>query len=199
MTATNLELEKLAEPTLFPDLTWEQFKTIQPLLERPGVRLSYLDRILEIRKMPGRQHEIIKKRIAALLEVYMEIIGIDYTPTGSMTLESETELVKREADESYELGQGRERPDLVIEVVITSGGINKLEAYKRLSIPEVWFWENGKLSLYRLRSTESAAAYEAIAWSECLPGLEIKLLERCIDLPNHMQAVKEFRQAIQGS
>ncbi len=26
----------------------------------------------------------------------------------------------------------------VIEVVVSSGGINKLEAYKRLQIPELW-------------------------------------------------------------
>jgi Uma2 family endonuclease len=76
-----------------------------------------------------------------LLDDYLELIGIDYTPTGSMTLESEEGQVKREADESYELGPNRERPDLAIEIVITSGGINKLEAYKRLQIPEVWFWE----------------------------------------------------------
>ena len=56
-----------------------------------------------------------------------------------MTLKSEVGLVKREANESYELGQDRERPDLAIEVVITSGGIDDLEAYKRLQSPEVWF------------------------------------------------------------
>ncbi|MEG4506483.1 Uma2 family endonuclease [Microcoleus sp. F6_B4] len=34
-------------------------------------------------------------------------------------------------------------PDLAIEVVFTSGGIDKLQLYKRLGIPEVWFWEDG--------------------------------------------------------
>ena len=58
-----------------------------------------------------------------------------------MTLESETGLVKREADESYKLTPGKSRPDLVIEVVFSSGGIRKLEAYKRLKIAEVWCWE----------------------------------------------------------
>ncbi len=33
----------------------------------------------------------------------------------------------------------------MIEVVVSSGGINKLEAYKRLQIPEVWFWMNDEL------------------------------------------------------
>ena len=42
----------------------------------------------------------IKGRIGALVEQYLLIAGFDFTPTGSMTLESETGKVKREADES---------------------------------------------------------------------------------------------------
>lgn len=185
--------DKITEPILIDGLTWQEFKTIEGLLDRPGIRLSFLDGTLEIRKMPGKKHETVKKRIAALVEAYLESQNIDFTPTGSMTLESEVGLVKREADESYELGQDRERPDLAIEVAVTSGGIDKLEAYKRLKIPEVWFWQKGRLLLYALRQE----GYEAIAQSELLPGLDLALLVRCIAMPNHVQAVREFRQEIQ--
>ena len=191
-----VELEKLAEPMLFPGLTWQQFKMVEPLLEVPGVRLSFLDGVLEIRRMPGRKHEVWKERIGALLEAYMEHIEIDFTPTGSMTLERESALVKREADKSYELGSDRERPDLAIEIVVTSGGINKLEAYRRLQIPEVWFWQNGRLSLHHLRTTETEIFYEEVNRSELLPELDLELLKRCINLSNHTQALKEFRQAL---
>jgi Uma2 family endonuclease len=64
-------------------------------------------------------------------------LGLDFTPTGSVTLENEFEKVKKEGDESSELEANRKHPDLVIEVVVSSGGINKLEAYKRLQIPEL--------------------------------------------------------------
>jgi len=192
MTAAIQELE--AEPILIDGLTWREFKATEQLLDRPGVRLSFLDGVLEIRKMPGKKHETVKRRISTLLDDYLEYAGIDYTPTGSMTLESAAGLVKREADDSYELGPGRERPDLAIEIVITSGGINKLEAYKRLQIPEVWFWEKGRLSLHALR----ANGYETIQRSEVLPALDVELLSRCINLPNHTQAVQSFRQAMQA-
>ena len=191
MTATTLE-EKLAQPLLFPGLTWEQFKTLEPMLDIPGVRLSFLDGILEIQKMPGRKHETAKERIGALLETYLLKAGFNYTPTGSLTLENESRLVKCEADKSYELGADRERPDLAIEVVVTSGGIDKLEAYKRLQIPEVWFWENSRLSLYALRQQ----GYEEIASSELLPELDINLLVRCVNMPSHVEAIKEFTMAI---
>ncbi|MFN6501872.1 MAG: Uma2 family endonuclease [Nostoc sp. DedQUE01] len=146
-------------PLLFEGLTWREFKAVEQLLDRPGYRLSFLDGVLEIRRMSGEPHETIKKRIAALLELYLLMAGFNFTPTGSMTLETEAGAVKREADESYKLASGRVRPDLAIEVVFTSGGINKLEAYKRLKIPEVWFWEDGVLEVYHLRQEGNEVRY----------------------------------------
>jgi Uma2 family endonuclease len=190
---TTAILEKDAEPILLDGFTWREFKAIEQLLDRPGVRLSFLDGVLEIRTMPGRKHETVKKRIAALVEAYLEYLQLDFVPTGSMTLESETGLVRREADESYELGQNRERPDLAIEIVVTSGGLNKLEAYKRLQIPEVWFWEQGQLSLYELQSN----GYVVIQQSNLLQNLDMTLLIRCINMPNHAEAIREFRQGLE--
>jgi Uma2 family endonuclease len=187
-----ITLERVDEPILIEGLTWREFKVTEQLLARPGIRLSFLDGILEIRKMPGRPHETTKGRIGALLEAYLEHTGIDFIPTESMTLESEEGMVKREADKSYELGQDRDHPDLAIEVVVTSGGIDKLKAYQQLQIPEVWFWEKGQLSLYALRTDR----YEEITQSEVLPRLDIDLLTRCLQMDNHIQALREFRQAL---
>lgn len=190
MTVTLLERE--SEPILINELTWQEFKAVEQLIDRPGVRLSFLNGVLEIRKVPGKKHETIKKRIGALLEIYLEFLGLDFTPTGSMTLESESAKVKREADESYELGQNRTNPDLVIEVVVTSGGIDKLEAYQRLNIPEVWFWVNNQLSFYTLKNH----GYETLPTSQLLPNLDVTLLIHCIKLENHSQALREFREGI---
>ena len=193
MTVTLEKLEKLDEPILIDGLSWREFKVVEQLLSRPGVRLSFLDGVLEIRRMPGEKHETVKERIGSLLDLYLLQMGIDYQPTGSMTLESPSGLVKREADKSYRLGANREFPDLVVEVVVTSGGIDKLEAYKRLQIPEVWFWENGRLRLYSLGDD----GYAEVDRSFVLPDLDIVLLARCINIENHLQAMREFREVIQ--
>ncbi len=193
MTATLEKLERLDEPILIDGLSWREFKVVEQLLSRPGVRLSFLDGVLEIRRMPGEKHETVKERIGSLLDLYLLQMGIDYQPTGSMTLESPSGLVKREADKSYRLAANREFPDLVVEVVVTSGGIDKLEAYKRLQIPEVWFWENGVLRLYSLGDD----GYAEVDRSFVLPDLDIVLLARCINIENHLQAMREFRQTIQ--
>ncbi|MGG6265951.1 Uma2 family endonuclease [Leptolyngbya sp. AN03gr2] len=191
-----IALSQKPTPMLFEALTWREFKAVEQLLDRPGYRLSFLDGTLEIRQMPGESHEMLKARINALLGVYLLEAGFDFTPTGSMTLES-VGCVKREADQSYKLAPGRSRPDLAIEIVFTSGGINKLEAYKRLKISEVWFWEDGVLEVYHLRLEGDQFRYEKISNSEAVPGLDLELLLRCINMVNHVDAIKTFQQAIQ--
>jgi Uma2 family endonuclease len=90
----------------------------------------------------------------------LEFEDIDHTPTGSMTLENELENVRREADLSYELAGNPETrslniPDLAIEIVVTSGGLNKLAAYQKLQIPEVWFWQTDRISIHFLKDDRS--------------------------------------------
>lgn len=195
MTAT-LARPKKQVPLLFEGLTWREFKAVEQLLDRPGYRLSFLDGTLEIRQMPGEPHQTVKERIGALLELYLLMAGFDFTPTGSMTLESETRSVKREADESYKLAPGRVRPDLAIEVVFSSGGLNKLESYKRLKIPEVWFWDDGVLEIYHLRGEGKDLEYEKLDRSEEVPGIDLELFLSCINMANHVDALKTFQQGI---
>ncbi len=197
MTAAIIAPPRKESPLLFDGLTWREFKAVEQLLDRPGYRLSFLDGVLEIKLMPGEPHETVKERIGALLELYLLMAGFDFTPTGSMTLESETGKVKREADKSYKLAPGRRLPDLAIEIVFSSGGINQLEAYKRLKIKEVWFWEDGLLEVYHLRGEGNTLDYEKVSSSEEVKGIDLDLLLRCINMVNHVDAVKTFQQGLQ--
>jgi Uma2 family endonuclease len=197
MTSATIAPPRKESPLLFEGLTWREFKAVEQLLDRPGYRLSFLDGVLEIQKMPGEPHETVKERIGALLELFLLMAGFDFTPTGSMTLEREAVAVKREADKSYKLAPGQKLPDLAIEVVFSSGGIDKLEVYKRLKIKEVWFWEDGVLDFYHLRGEGDELYYEKIASSEEVKGIDRELLSRCINMTNHVEAIKTFQQAIQ--
>jgi Uma2 family endonuclease len=105
-------------------------------------------------------------------------------------------VVSVQADESYCIGSVKPIPDLSIEVVFTSGDISKLERYKALGVPEVWFWEDGLLKLYHLRDN----SYEPIERSQ-LPGLSelnLDLLRRCILMAqtDAGEAIRAFRQEI---
>ena len=189
-------LARADEPILLDSLTWREFKAAEQLVDRPGVRLSFLDGVLEIRQTPGERHETIKERIGTFLDLYLLQIGIDYTPTESMTLESEEGMVKREVDKSYRLESNRMQPDLAIEVVVSSGGIDKLKAYERLRIPEVWFWQNEAIAIYHLITTDEGISYEQVNRSEVLSGSDIPLLLRCVNITNRVEAVRTFQQAL---
>src|SRR5438093_214635 len=75
--------------------------------------------------------------------------GVGITPYGSWTLESKESERGVEPDECYVLGDvaDPERCDLAIEVMWTSGGVNKLDVYRRPGVKEVWIWKAGAIEV----------------------------------------------------
>ncbi|MEG4444304.1 Uma2 family endonuclease [Microcoleus sp. AT9_B5] len=193
MTAKILEeIGTLAEQRLILPgyYTWEQFEAIESLMaDSPGLRITYLDGWIEFMTV-GEEHESFKKALAILLEAYFFELGIEFFPVGSATRRDRARDVSFEPDESYYIGSRKEHPDLAVEVTITSGSTNKLAKYLRLRIPEVWFWENNQLAVYRLRQDD----YEQISRSELLPELDLALLVRCVLMPSIIEARTEFIQ-----
>lgn len=121
-------------------VSWESFKAIQQgFADSPAVRLFYYQGELEILST-SPEHEIVKGNIGFLVEDYMLNSGLDFVATGSFSLEK-AEVASAQADESYCFNTKKPVPDLAIEVVITSGGTNKLRRYQALEVQEVWFWK----------------------------------------------------------
>ncbi|WP_017326636.1 Uma2 family endonuclease [Synechococcus sp. PCC 7336] len=175
-------------------VTWEQYETLRATLNNiPALRIAYLEGALEI-FMPSPEHELAKKTIARLVELYALENAIELTACGSATFRSEAKARGLEPDECYSLGEFTHIPDIAVEVVLTSGGIDKLSVYAGLAVPEVWFWQNSQFSLYQLTAD---GAYSAARNSQFLPDLDFDLLARCTNLPSQIQAVKTFRAALQ--
>lgn len=173
-------------------VTWEQYETLRSTLDDfPGLRMTYLEGTLEI-FMPSPKHERIKKTIARLIELYSIDTNTRVYGCGSTTYRKKAKERGLEPDESYCVGEVKEFPDFAIEVIITSGSIDKLDVYQGLGIPEVWFWEDDKVCLYQLREEK----YELINRSTFLPDLDIDLLVRCTNIADQYDAVVEFRNAI---
>ncbi|MEG4286191.1 Uma2 family endonuclease [Microcoleus sp. A006_D1] len=195
MTAQLLEeIVTLAEQRLIVPgyYSWEQFEAIESLMaDSSGLRITYLDGWIEFMTL-GEAHETISCIISFLLQLYFCEMGIEYIPVGSATRRDRTRNVSFEPDESYYIGSRKEHPDLAVEVTITSGNTSKLAKYLRLRIPEVWFWENNQLAVYRLREDD----YEQVLRSELLPELDLTLLVRCILMPSTIQARNEFLNGI---
>ena len=192
-----MTLQLLEQPTqrcvTLRGVSWEQFEVIESALEGiAGVQLTYLDGTLDIMAPISPEHEDFKSTISLLLEAYLREKGIRFYVRGGPTLGSRAVGARGEPDQSYNLEIKKAVPDIAIEVVVTSGGVNKLEKYKRWGVPEVWFWEKGQLELYHLRQQ----GYEPVARSEFVPYLDLALLVRCANLPDQYDAVVAFRDAI---
>ncbi len=188
------EIGTLAEQRLIlPSYyTWEQFEAIDSLMADSSVlRITYLDGWIELITL-GEAHETINCILNFLLQLYFCEMGIEYIPVGSATRRNRARDVSFEPDESYYIGSIKEHPDLAVEVKMTSGSTNKLAKYLRLRIPEVWFWENNRLSVYGLREDN----YEQISRSELLPELDLELLVSCVLMPSRIEARTEFIQGM---
>ena len=163
-------------------VSWEYYETLLTQLgDSLEFRLTYLDGILEVMS-PSRNHERIKTLLGDLLLIYFLETDTEYYPTGSMTLRNPEQRGGTEPDESYCIGSNQEIPDLAIEVVITSGGINRLEVYQRLGVREVWFWQNNRFLVYHFRSEnveqfQQTSGYELINNSEILPDINLTILD----------------------
>jgi Uma2 family endonuclease len=182
--------EKLV--TLY-SISWKQFKGIEAQLkDNRDVKLSYLSGILEIMSPIGEKHEEVKSTLSLLLDAYMREKGIRFYKRGGYTLEAPG-YASGTPDESYSVGTKREVPDIVIEIIVTSGTLDRKELYKPKLIPEVWFWKSDLMRIFRLNA---AGEYEEVNCSGFFPDLEKALLLRYIGHPDQYNAVNEFVQAI---
>lgn len=177
------------------DASWADYERMLALRGEGSVpRLTYLEGTLEIMS-PSRSHESIKSVIGCLVEAWCLEHDVEFSPYGSWTLKDEAEERGAEPDECYVFGLDTdpERPDLAIEVVWTSGRIDKLEVYRKLGVREVWYWQKGRITPYVLRG----ARYRAAKRSKALPKLDLDELSRFVDLaPPVSAALRAYRAAL---
>jgi Uma2 family endonuclease len=177
-----------ANAVLLPNVSWEMLEHLDIELAQTGARLTFLDGTLAIMAPLSEAHEEPKKTLAQILEVYMRSQGIRFYGRGSTTIGIKSLGARKEPDESYCLGERKKIPDLALEITVTSGGLDVLEIYRRIGVQEVWFWEDGVVAVYCLRST----GYELVSQSELLPALDMRLLEFCSRMGDQYDAVTTF-------
>ena len=178
---------------LFNNVSWSDFdELLESVTDQRGILFRYLEGELEI-MAPSHNHELVVERFGTLLECYFVEKDIDYIALGSKTLKKES--VKRgiEPDKCFFFSEDQEFPDLAIEVVITSGGIDLLEIYKEFGVQEVWFWEKGKISMFSLNDS----VYLEVEQSILLADLKKEILEAFLTATGTSLTIrKQFKKAI---
>ena len=201
VVSTSKTILRSSNALLF-DITWETLEKLDEDMAGTGARLTYLDGLLEIMAPLSDGHETPKKTCAQLIEAYMRSKKICFYASGRATLGSKAVGARKEPDESYSLGERKSVPDLAIEITVTSGGIDVLEIYRRIGVPEVWFWEDGVITVYVLRSPKAQAelpqGYELVRQSELLPNLDLRSLEFHSRMADQYDAVEAFINTFQN-
>ena len=177
---------------LLHEVSWEEYERLSDSFVDSFPRMAYLEGTLEILMATSPEHERLKTIIARLIEIFALEKRLELNGYGSATFRRRAAKRGAEPDECYCLGPLQEVPDIVIEVVLTSGGIDKLEVYRGLQVPEVWFFQNDRFALYRLREEK----YEAIARSTFLPDLDFSSLEKFVGYANQTEAIAAFRDSL---
>jgi len=178
---------------VFGGIGWEGYLAFDEALghDRPGPRLYYLDGDLELMST-SEEHERIKRRIATCLDLYFNEQEIEDFAHGEATMRL-TEKGGAEPDESWCFEVNKKFPDLVLEIALTSGGLPKLEIYRRFAVPEVWIWRRGRLEIHCLRADGSG--YDA-GKSRLLANLPIMALEAAVRETSAVRARRNFIAAL---
>lgn len=176
-------------------LDWKAFQQFLKLRgEATTHRLVYLEPYLELMS-PSSSHELIKGYIGRLLESWADESAIDLISTGEATLHSKRGRAAVEPDESYCVGaEASAVPDLAIEVVWTNAMLDRLEAYARLGVREVWVWESGHLRINVLRGKR----YATVKRSRLFPTLDVALFEQFVRKYPSPRALREYRDSLRA-
>jgi Uma2 family endonuclease len=177
---------------LMGGMSWEAYESLLAFRgERSRPRLAFLDGVVELMS-PSNDHGAIKSVLARLIETYCSERSIAWSAYAEWTQKRKAKRAGLEPDECYIFGdkpKQKRKPDLAIEVVWTSGGIDKLEIYRRIGIAEVWYWIEDEITIYLLGPDGYVAGKE----SRFVPGIDLELLARHIAIEPMSRAVEQFR------
>jgi Uma2 family endonuclease len=179
--------------------TWATYEALLAARgERSCPRIAFLDGVVQLMS-PSLDHECIKSAMGHLVAAYCMERRLSFTSGGSWTLRSKLKKAGLEPDDCFLFGDAprrKRRPDLALEVIWTSGGIDKLEIYQRLRVREVWFWERDEIAVFTLGADDQ---YARAAASACLPGLDLALIARLATVVPHSDAILQLQAALRTS
>ena len=179
---------------LIHGVSWKDYVILREALDTPGLRMTYLEGALELMS-PSLTHELNKKTIARLIELYAFVRDLPLVGYGSTTFRREAKERGAEPDECYCVGRRIEEgqfPDIVLEVIHTAPLLDKLEVYRGFDVPEVWLFQDGKFELHRL----SGATYQRVERSTFLPDLDFALIGRLAAREDQDEALRELRKLL---
>jgi Uma2 family endonuclease len=175
---------------LIRGVAWKEYVILRELMDRPGLRMTFLEGALELMS-PSPEHELWKKNIARFIELYAFLEGIDLHGYGSTTFKKEAKERGAEPDECYLVGKKLDTfPEIVVEVIHSAPLLNKLQVYAGMEIAEAWIFKDGIFELFAL--DQATKEYVQVERSRLLPSIDFAAIARYVVREDTPQALREF-------
>ncbi|MBL1210656.1 Uma2 family endonuclease [Geminocystis sp. GBBB08] len=198
---------------LLNNVSWETFNhLLEELGDQRNQLLTYYLGNLEIMSPLG-EHENNNRFIDDIIRAIADELNLNLKKFGSLTLKSNQEKQAVEPDSCYYLNneplvRNKQHidlsidppPDLVLEIDITSGSLNKLPIYATLKVPEIWRYNGQKLTVFCFNAETNN--YQQLTKSNTFPWLNLdlipQLINQSLDL-GETATLKQFRQWIKDN
>ena len=182
-------------------ISWQQYEVLlETLGDRSSTRMAYDDGSLEI-MTPLPEHEYFSDSLGDAVKDIADELDIDYDCYGSTTWKQELKKAGVEPDQCFyiqnePLIRGKlsfdlatdPPPDLAIEVDYSSKSLARFPIYARLGVPEIWRYDDGKLTIHLLDGDQYYESKTSLAF----PNLPIQELPQLIRdyLPQGKRAMR---------
>ncbi|MDP8965797.1 MAG: Uma2 family endonuclease [Cyanobacteriota bacterium] len=188
---------KIATPELaeqrviLSNISWQTFEQLlKELGDKRATRLAYNEGLLEI-MTPLGLHENSNRFIESLIGVIADELNLNLKRFGSLTLKRKKKLKGAEPDSSYYLQneplvrskqeidlENDPPPDLVLEIDITSGSLDKRPIYAAIGVPELWRYDGNKLEVFVLQKLDGD--YQQVTQTPVFPWMPLDVIPRFI-------------------
>src|SRR4028118_110082 len=176
---------------ILSNISWQTFEQLlNELGDNRSSRLAYDEGLLEIMTPLGR-HENNNRFIESLIGVIADELNLNLKKFGSLTLKRSKKLKGAEPDSCYYLQNeplvrskqeidldNDPPPDLVLEIDITSGSLDKRPIYAALGVPEFWRYDGNELEVFILHP--SNRDYQQVNQSSTFPWMSLDVIPRFI-------------------
>ena len=176
---------------ILSNVSWQTFEQLlKELGDKRATRLAYDQGVLEI-MTPLGLHENSNRFIDDLIRAIADELNLNLKKFGSLTLKRAKQLKGAEPDSCYyiqnePLVRSKQEieldndppPDLVLEIDITSGSLDKRPIYAAVGVPELWRYDGKKLEVFVLQL--SSQDYQQVNQSPTFPWMPLDIMPKFI-------------------
>jgi Uma2 family endonuclease len=186
---------KIATPELaeqrviLSNVSWQTFEQLlDELGDKRATRLAYNEGLLEI-MTPLGPHENSNRFIDDMIRAIADELNLNLKKFGSLTLKRAKKLKGAEPDSCYyiqneplvrskqEIDLDKDPPpDLVLEVDMSSGSMDKQPIYAAIGVPEFWRYNGNKLEIFVLQPSNQE--YKKVNQSPNFPWMPLDIIPR---------------------